>query len=84
METCVSVKKKRKETSYCDDQTDHSTFFFLKKRYSGDTRPCDRLIEAGQNATLLIHEATLEDDMKAEAIAKKHSTTAEAIEVGQK
>ncbi|ORZ12300.1 beta-lactamase-like protein [Absidia repens] len=52
--------------------------------YSGDTRPCDRLIEAGQNATLLIHEATLEDSMKTEAIAKRHSTTAEAIEVGQK
>ncbi|KAI8335569.1 beta-lactamase-like protein [Chlamydoabsidia padenii] len=52
--------------------------------YSGDTRPCDRLIEAGQGATLLIHEATLEDDMMEEAIAKKHSTTAEAVEVGQK
>ncbi|KAI8092716.1 beta-lactamase-like protein [Halteromyces radiatus] len=52
--------------------------------YSGDTRPCDRLIEAGQNATLLIHEATLEDGMKEEAIAKRHSTTAEAVEVGEK
>ncbi|SAM00816.1 hypothetical protein [Absidia glauca] len=45
--------------------------------------PCDRLIEAGKHATLLIHEATLEDDMKAEAIIKKHSTTAEAVEVGE-
>jgi ribonuclease Z len=42
------------------------------------------LIEAGKHATLLIHEATLEDDMKAEAIIKKHSTTAEAVEVGEK
>jgi ribonuclease Z len=57
---------------------------FFQKRYSGDTRPCDRLIEAGKHATLLIHEATLEDDMKAEAISKKHSTTAEAVEVGEK
>ena len=53
-------------------------------RYSGDTRPCDNLVKAGQNATLLIHEATLEDSMKAEAIAKRHSTTEEAVEIGQR
>ena len=28
--------------------------------YSGDTRPCRRLQEAGQDCTLLIHEATFE------------------------
>ncbi|KAI8388141.1 beta-lactamase-like protein [Radiomyces spectabilis] len=52
--------------------------------YSGDTRPCDSLVEAGRDATLLIHEATLEDSMKAEAIAKRHSTTSEAIDVGKR
>jgi hypothetical protein len=31
-------------------------------RYSGDTMPCDGLIQAGKNADLLIHEATIEDD----------------------
>jgi ribonuclease Z len=51
-------------------------------RYSGDTRPCDKLIEAGKGATLLIHEATFEDDLIAEAVAKNHSTTTEAIDVG--
>ncbi|KAF7724572.1 Zinc phosphodiesterase ELAC protein 2 [Apophysomyces ossiformis] len=51
--------------------------------YSGDTRPCDNLIESGQNATLLIHEASMDDDMLAEAIAKRHSTTKEAVEVGE-
>jgi ribonuclease Z len=30
--------------------------------YSGDTMPSERLIEAGKNATLLIHEATIGDD----------------------
>lgn len=73
--------------------------------YSGDTRPCQALIEAGKSiasdkkccltceqyclidyfylgsmlfiisgkdADLLIHEATLEDELKAEALAKKH------------
>ncbi|PPR80217.1 hypothetical protein GOBAR_AA40497 [Gossypium barbadense] len=43
--------------------------------YSGDTRPCSEMIEASQGATILIHEAR-------EAIAKNHSTTKEAIEVG--
>eukprot|EP01105_Mastigella_eilhardi_P000630 TRINITY_DN1073_c0_g1_i1.p1 TRINITY_DN1073_c0_g1~~TRINITY_DN1073_c0_g1_i1.p1 ORF type:complete len:781 (-),score=151.06 TRINITY_DN1073_c0_g1_i1:1373-3715(-) len=52
--------------------------------YSGDTRPCDALIEAGQGATLLIHEATLENSMLLEAQAKKHSTTNEAIEAAHK
>ncbi|EDO40024.1 predicted protein [Nematostella vectensis] len=50
--------------------------------YSGDTRPCKELIDAGAGATLLIHEATLEDEMTSEAIEKKHSTTTEAISSG--
>ncbi|KAL1118950.1 hypothetical protein V6Z11_D01G070400 [Gossypium hirsutum] len=55
--------------------------------YSGDTRPCSEMIEASQGATFLIHEAstyeaTFEDGMAGEAIAKNHSTTKEAIEVG--
>ncbi|KAK9681702.1 hypothetical protein RND81_10G021400 [Saponaria officinalis] len=51
--------------------------------YSGDTRPCKQLIEESQNATVLIHEATFEDDMIDEAVARKHCTTKEAIEVGE-
>ncbi|AQK91177.1 tRNAse Z4 [Zea mays] len=50
--------------------------------YSGDTRPCPGLIDASRDATVLIHEATFEDSMKDEAIARNHSTTKEAIEVG--
>ncbi|PON31832.1 Metallo-beta-lactamase [Parasponia andersonii] len=58
--------------------------------YSGDTRPCLELVEASHGATLLIHEAssciklfaTFEDGMVEEAVAKNHSTTEEAIEVG--
>jgi ribonuclease Z len=49
--------------------------------YSGDTRPCRALAEAGSGATLAIHEATLDDSMEAESIAKNHSTTSEAIRV---
>ncbi|GER52685.1 tRNAse Z3 [Striga asiatica] len=45
--------------------------------YSGDTRPCPELVEASRGAT-----ATFEDGMIDEAIARNHSTTKEAVEVG--
>ena len=49
--------------------------------YSGDTRPCRALQEAGKGCTLLIHEATFEPALIEHARAKKHSTTQEAMEV---
>ncbi|NXP55944.1 RNZ2 protein, partial [Heliornis fulica] len=52
--------------------------------YSGDTMPCMALVKMGKNATLLIHEATLEDGMEKEAIEKTHSTTSQAIQTGMK
>ncbi|XP_051888754.1 zinc phosphodiesterase ELAC protein 2 [Pristis pectinata] len=52
--------------------------------YSGDTMPCPNLIQTGQNANLLIHEATLEDGLEEEAVEKTHSTTSQAIDVGMK
>ncbi|KAM9596441.1 zinc phosphodiesterase ELAC protein 2 isoform 1-T1 [Trichechus inunguis] len=50
--------------------------------YSGDTMPCDALVQMGKDATLLIHEATLEDGLEEEAVEKTHSTTSQAITVG--
>ncbi|OIT32048.1 PREDICTED: zinc phosphodiesterase ELAC protein 2-like [Nicotiana attenuata] len=50
--------------------------------YSGDTRPCPELVEASRGATVLIHEATFEDGMVEEAIAKNHSTMGEAVDAG--
>ncbi len=52
--------------------------------YSGDTRPCDALVDAGMGATLLIHEATMEDRLKAEAQEKMHTTVGEALDVAQR
>ncbi|KAI1884252.1 hypothetical protein AGOR_G00224530 [Albula goreensis] len=52
--------------------------------FSGDTMPCDALVDMGKNATLLIHEATLEDGLEEEAVEKRHSTTSQAIDVGMK
>lgn len=43
--------------------------------YSGDTRPCLELIEAVHGATILVHEATFEDGMLREAVARNHSKT---------
>ncbi|CAG4979541.1 unnamed protein product [Colias eurytheme] len=54
-----------------------------KVTYSGDTIPCDELVKIGQNSTLLIHEATMEDELENEARIKMHSTTSQAIEVGR-
>ncbi|XP_069883027.1 zinc phosphodiesterase ELAC protein 2 [Dipodomys merriami] len=52
--------------------------------YSGDTMPCEALVQIGKDATLLIHEATLEDGLEMEAIEKTHSTTSQAIGVGMR
>lgn len=53
-------------------------------RYSGDTIPTQNLVEAGQNATLLIHESTMADDQVELAAAKMHSTVGQAIEIGRR
>ncbi|KAM3921970.1 zinc phosphodiesterase ELAC protein 2 [Leptodactylus fuscus] len=50
--------------------------------FSGDTMPCDALIKMGKDASLVIHEATLEDGLEQDAIEKAHSTTSQAIGVG--
>jgi len=51
--------------------------------YSGDTRPCSRLVHAGKDATLLVHEATFEDDLYADAQARNHSTISEALDIAK-
>jgi ribonuclease Z len=55
-----------------------------RHRYSGDTRPCDRLVEAGQGADLLIHEATLDDEYVDSARVKGHSTTGQALDIAKR
>jgi ribonuclease Z len=56
----------------------------FKVAYSGDCRPSNDFARIGQGATLLIHEATFDDELQGDAIAKKHSTTAEALDIGRK
>ncbi|CUG86794.1 beta lactamase-like protein, putative [Bodo saltans] len=55
--------------------------------YSGDTRPNELLIQRGRQfgpLDVLIHEATFDDSLAAEAKYKNHSTTGEAIEVARR
>jgi ribonuclease Z len=43
--------------------------------YSGDTLPCQNLINYATNARVLIHEATFGEGLEADALMKKHTTT---------
>lgn len=56
----------------------------VKITYSGDTMPCYELVNLGQNSTILIHEATMENELVLEARKKMHSTLSQAIEQGKK
>ncbi|KAI1104689.1 hypothetical protein F4804DRAFT_306514 [Jackrogersella minutella] len=56
----------------------------LKIAFSGDCRPSNDFVIMGRGATLLIHESTFDDELRGDAVAKKHSTTSEAIEVGRR
>lgn len=56
----------------------------IKITYSGDTVPCDDLVSIGQNSDVLIHEATMEDNLEKEARIKMHSTISQAIDIGRR
>ncbi|KAJ6256056.1 hypothetical protein Dda_9148 [Drechslerella dactyloides] len=55
----------------------------FKVAYSGDTRPTYGFVQIGRDCTVLVHEATFNDELMAEAVAKKHCTTSEAIQAGK-
>ncbi|KAL4934534.1 ribonuclease Z [Aspergillus undulatus] len=54
----------------------------FKVSFSGDCRPSPSFAAIGKHSTVLIHEATFSDDMAGSAVAKKHSTVGEAINIG--
>ena len=52
--------------------------------YSGDTRPSDNVVQAAQNADMLIHEATLSNDLNKYADLVGHSTAADAAQIADR
>ncbi|XP_027199653.2 ribonuclease Z, mitochondrial-like [Dermatophagoides pteronyssinus] len=55
-----------------------------KFAYSGDSMYSDSFDYIGKNCDMLIHEATMNDDLWQEAEYKRHSTISQAINVGRK
>ncbi|MDZ7700960.1 MAG: ribonuclease Z [Halobacteriales archaeon] len=49
--------------------------------YTGDTRPCETVVEAAAGADLLIHDGTFADEHAERAVETRHSTAREAAEV---
>ncbi|CCE64343.1 hypothetical protein TPHA_0H01370 [Tetrapisispora phaffii CBS 4417] len=82
-ETCKAI--------HCNWAYSNSISFFMnhysknsfKVSYSGDTRPNFKYFAngIGQGSDLLIHEATLDNELVEDAIQKRHCTINEAIEV---
>lgn len=54
-----------------------------KITYSGDTRPCNNLVNFSQGSTVVIHEATFDNSLQLDAKRKMHSTFQEALNVGK-
>ena len=51
--------------------------------YSGDTRPCESILEASRNADLLIHDCSFSDEMADWAEESGHSTAGEVAALGK-
>jgi len=54
----------------------------LKVVYTGDTKPCDNVVEISRDADLLIHDATFSEEDEDEQ--KYHSSVREAAEIAKK
>ncbi len=51
--------------------------------YTGDTKPCDNVVEFARNADLLIHDATFLSDLEDIATEYGHSTARQAAEIAK-
>ena len=62
----LSIKRKKEEEEEEED-------------LNSTCRPCERLAEEGKGATVMIHEATMENALQHEAVGRGHSSTRDAI-----
>ena len=51
--------------------------------YTGDTKPCNKVVEFARNADLLIHDATFLSELEDVAIEYGHSTARQAAEIAK-
>jgi ribonuclease Z len=51
--------------------------------YSGDTKPCNSVIENAKGADVLIHDACLDSSLEEKAAAYGHSTAQQAAEIAK-
>ncbi|KKG53409.1 ribonuclease Z [Methanosarcina mazei] len=51
--------------------------------YSGDTRPCEAVLEAGRDADVLIHDGSFADEMAGWAEESMHSTAGEVASLAK-
>lgn len=56
----------------------------VKITYSGDTRPCDALVDLAKDSDILIHESTFGDKDQSKAVENWHSTAKEAAQIAKK
>ena len=52
--------------------------------YTGDTRPSKGLVKLAENADLLVHDATFDDELSEKAHEDGHSTASQAAETARK
>src|SRR6218665_1907923 len=62
----------------------NNNMFVYRFVYSGDTAPSKMLISVANNCDLLIHEATVEDNLVKFARETFHTTLSEAVEISKK
>lgn len=82
-QTCRAIHCNWAYSNTIEFNTDAVTQKPFKVSYSGDTRPNIKKFseEIGQGSDLLIHEATLDNELQEDAIKKRHCTINEAIQV---
>lgn len=51
--------------------------------YSGDTRPCEKILNIAKNADVLIHDSSFDDSLKNKAFEEGHSTSLEAANIAK-
>ena len=85
-----SMLSKGKDIVY-NDRIFRSMDFFIpppikgrKVIYSGDTMPCEDMIEFAKNADVLIHEATYTSSHKERSILTMHTTAEDAAKIAKK